>query len=90
MLRISTFALALLLTSCVEEDLEKAQFNAYFYYPLTTSPSKEEYLGQVVGISACQNAAGARARSLNMSPSSQWSYICCKKTSQSECETKHK
>jgi len=75
------------LTGCGEEDLERADFNAYFYFP---DNNREEFLGRVKGLSACQRAAGARATSLNMSRSSGWSYICCKKTSSSSCESKHK
>ena len=75
------------LTGCGEENLERADFNAYFYYP---DNNREEFLGLVTGLSACQRAASARAASLNMSRSTGWSYICCKKTSSSSCESKHK
>ena len=75
------------LTGCGEEDLERADFNAYFYYP---DNNREEFLGLMTGLSACQRAAAGRATSLNMSRSSGWSYICCKKTSSSSCESKHK
>lgn len=75
------------LTGCGEEDLERADFNVYFYFP---DNSREEFLGLVKGLSACQRAAGARATSLNMSRSTRWSYICCKKTSSSDCESKHR
>jgi hypothetical protein len=75
------------LVGCGEEDLERAHFNAYFYFP---DNNREEFLGLVTGLSACQRAAFARASSLNMSRSSGWSYICCKKTTSSNCETKHK
>lgn len=75
------------LTGCGEEDLERADFNAYFYFP---DNNREEFLGLMKGLSACQRAAGTRAASLNMSRSSGWSYICCKKTSSSNCESKHR
>ena len=75
------------LIGCGEEDLEQADFNAYFYFP---DNNREEFLGLVKGLSACQRVAGARATSLNMSRSSGWSYICCKKTLSSNCESKHK
>lgn len=77
----------LALTGCGEENLEKATFNAYFYYPNNT---REEFLGLVEGLSACQSAAHSLATSLKMSSSSGWSYICCKKTANSSCESKHK
>jgi hypothetical protein len=75
------------LAGCWEENLEKADFNAYFYHPKN---EREEYLGLVRGLSACQKAAWNRASSLNMSRSDGWSYICCKRTSSSSCESKHK
>jgi hypothetical protein len=79
--------IAIVLAGCSEENLERADFNAYFYYP---NNGREEFLGQVRGLSACQSAASAKAASLNMNRSSGWSYICCKKTSSSNCESKHK
>lgn len=77
--------IAIALVAC-EENLENAEFNAYFFYP----DDQNEYLGLVQGLSACQSAASAKAHSLRMSSSSGWSYICCKKTSKSSCATKHK
>jgi hypothetical protein len=62
-------------------------FNVYFYYPNMT---REEFLGLVRGLAACQSAASSRASSLNMTRAAGWSYICCKKTSSSNCESKHK
>lgn len=76
---------AISLVGCGEPNLENADFNAYFYFP----DGREESLGQVRGLSACQSAANARAASLDML-GSDWSYICCKKTSSSECESKHR
>lgn len=76
----------LALTGCGEENLEKATFNAYFYYP----NAREEFLGLVQGLSVCQRTAHSRANSLNMSSSAGWSYICCKKTANSSCASKHK
>lgn len=88
MARLFVFGLlALGLAGCFEEDLEKADFNAYFYYP---NNGPEVFLGLVRGLSACQSAAAYRATSLNMSRSTGWSYICCKKTSSSSCESKHR
>ena len=80
-------ALATVLLSGCEENLEKADFNAFFYYP--GSPMREEYLGQVHGLSACQSIARSKASALKMT-SANWSYICCKKTSSSSCESKHR
>ena len=84
---ILVLAICTLLSSCGDENLEKAEFNAYFYYP---NSQREEYLGVVRGLSACQSAASSRAYSLRMDGSAGWSYICCKQTSKSSCESKHK
>lgn len=84
---LAAMAAGFLLAGCGEENLEKAEFNAYFYYPNT---QREEYLGLVRGLSACQSAASSRAYSLRMDRSVPWSYFCCKKTSKSNCESKHK
>lgn len=73
------------LVGCGEPNLETADFNAYFYFP----DGREEHLGEVRGLSACQSAANARAASLDMLEA-DWSYICCRKTSNSECESKHR
>lgn len=86
-LSLAMVTLAAAISGCGEENLETPEYNAYFYYP---ESQREEYLGLVKGISACQAAAGARARSLNMSSSTKWDYICCKKTSSSACESKHR
>lgn len=80
-------AIGVLVAGCGEENLEKAEFNAYFYYP---NSQREEYLGLVRGLSACQASASSRAISLRMDRWVGWSYICCKKTSKSSCESKHK
>lgn len=68
-----------------ERAIERSDFNVYFYYP---GNEREEYLGQVSGLSACQSAANSRAYSLDMQ-SADWDYICCRVTSSSSCESKH-
>jgi hypothetical protein len=78
---------AVAVTGCGEENLERADFNTYFFPP---DNEEEVYLGLFHGLSSCQSAAYAKANSLNMSRSSGWSYICCKKTSSSNCQSKHK
>lgn len=82
--RIAVLCISVVLAGC-ERNLETANFNVYFYYP----DNREEYLGLVKGLSACQNAAWSRANSLNMERAN-WSYICCLKTISSECAEKHK
>ena len=66
-----------------EKDLEKEKFGVYFYYP----NDKEEYLGEVTGLSNCQRAVSSKAFDSN---SNDWSYICCLITSSSTCKSKHK
>jgi len=73
------------LAACNDQDLSKATFNAYFYFP----DGKEELVAQVTGISACQNATREKARNLGLERE-RWSYVCCKKTNKSSCESKHK
>jgi len=68
------------------ENLESSEFNAYFYYP----DDREVHLGVVRGISECQSAASAYAASKGFTRSDRWDYICCRRTSSSECATKHR
>lgn len=65
--------------------IENSDFDIYFYYP----NGKEEYLGQVRRLSSCQSVAGSYAYNKGIS-SSDWSYICCRVTSDSSCASKHK
>lgn len=70
---------------------EKDRFNVYFYYPADSrSDFREEYLGEVTGISQCQRTAGGFASSKNMTRSTGWSYICCRIANGSSCYDKHK
>jgi hypothetical protein len=73
-----------LLMGC-ERNLKNEIFNVYFSFP----EGREEYLGQATGLGACGSIAHEKARSLNMS-SANWSYVCCLKTSSSECAEKHR
>ena len=68
------------------DDIEKASYNVYFYYP----SQSEEYLGVAQGLSQCGNIANdfAYSKELNRNPS--WSYICCMKANGSECYEKHR
>lgn len=76
--------LVALLSGC-ERNLETSSFNVYFYYP----DNREEFLGQVTGLAACGSLAHSKASLLNMS-SANWGYVCCLKTSSSECAEKHR
>jgi len=70
--------------SCKE--IEKATYNAYFYYP----SGKEEYLGVVTGLPNCGVKAHNFAASKNLTSNNEWSYICCMKAEGSECLEKHR
>lgn len=84
MRRTAAIGCAVVLLGSCSQNLESVEFNAYFYYP----DDREEFLGTVTGLSSCQIAASAKAKSLGMS--SNWSYVCCLKTNSSNCAEKHK
>ena len=92
-LKAAVATLALALPGCgddVHVPTETDRFNAYFYYPIGSSPSGEVYLGEATGISACQSAARSFAASKNMTWQSGWSYICCRIANGSICYDKYK
>ena len=64
-------------------DRERNTYNVFFYYP----DGREEFVGQVTGLSACQRAAGGRAAGLGVSG---WSYVCCWESGGSSCKGKHR
>lgn len=97
-LKLSLAAAALAaLTSCSDScrdysayscaQLEKATYNAYFYYP---GDEREEFLGVANGLPRCAAMANSFASSKNMSRSDGWSYVCCLKTETSNCAEKHR
>lgn len=73
-----------LLSGC-DKNLESSSFNVYFYYP----DNREEFLGQVTGLTACGSLAHSKAGSLNVS-SANWGYVCCLKTNSSVCAEKYR
>ena len=68
-----------------ERAIDNSDFNVYFYYP----NNKEEYLGQASGLASCGSVAHSYAYQKSMH-SSNWSYICCRITSDSGCASKHR
>lgn len=70
--------------SCSE--IEKATYNAYFYFP----NNQEYYLGVAQGLSQCGSMAHNYAASKNLTGNREWSYICCMKAKGSECYEKHR
>lgn len=68
------------------EEIQKATYNTYFYYPSGT----EEYLGVANGLEQCGSMAHSFAASKNLSGNREWSYICCMKAKGSECYEKHR
>lgn len=74
-------------SQCTERNASTANFNVYFWYP---NDSNEHYLGIAKGLDQCGAIASDHAISKNLTRSDGWSYICCLKTSSSECEEKHR
>jgi hypothetical protein len=79
--------IALIFSQCTERNPSAATFNVYFWYP---NNSNEQYLGTAKGLDQCGDIASSHAISKNLSRSDGWSYICCLKTSSSECAEKHR
>lgn len=69
-----------------ERAIENSSYNVYLYFP----DGKESYLGEVETLSGCRSFANAGANSAGMAPWSGWTYICCRITSSSGCESKHR
>lgn len=68
-LAAAALAIGVVLSGCgddVHVATESDRFNAFFYYPSGSDPRGEVYLGEVIGISACQGAARSFAASKNM------------------------
>jgi len=68
------------------EEIEQANYNVYFYFP----DQQEEYLGQTTGLSSCGSIAHSFASDKNLYGNSEWGYICCMITSESQCYEKHR
>lgn len=68
------------------KQLENSNYNVYFYYP----GGKEVYLGVSEKLSQCGDMAHGFASNNNLSGNTEWGYICCLKSSSSECEEKHR
>lgn len=74
-------------SQCTERNPSTANFNVYFWYP---NNSNELYLGTAKGLDQCGTIASNHAISKNLTRSDGWSYVCCLKTSSSECAEKHR
>jgi hypothetical protein len=85
--RAAILIAAAMLPACEDENMSSKTFNVFFYYPSTM---REEYLGEVRGLSQCGASASARAAALEMNRDAGWSYICCLKTASSSCAEKHR
>jgi hypothetical protein len=79
--------IAFIFSQCTERNPSTATFNVYFWYP---NNSNEQYLGIAKGLDQCGAMASSHANSKNLNRSDGWSYICCLKTSSSECAEKHR
>jgi len=78
---------SMILSFCSERHPASAKYNVYFYFP---ADSKEYYLGVTQGLDQCGQTAWNFAREKGLKNNNDWSYICCLKTSTSECESKHR
>ena len=88
MLKLIFFGvLAAVFLSFCEHNPSTAKYNVYFWFP---DKSQEYFLGVVEGLDACGAVAHNYAQSKNFSRSDGWSYVCCMKTSTSECAEKHR
>lgn len=79
--------IAFIFSQCTEQNPSTATFNVYFWYP---NNSNEQYLGIAKGLDQCGAVASSHANSKNLSRGDGWSYVCCLKTSSSECAEKHR
>lgn len=71
--------------SCKE--IQQASYNVYFYFP---DSDKEYFLGVSNGLNECGSLASEYASSKGMANNTDWGYICCMKTEDSECKEKHR
>ena len=92
---------SILLSSCGDEcssysefsckEIERAEYNVYFYYPANDSgEASEEYLGKVNGLAYCGSTAWGYANQKSLTRSDKWSYICCMIAKGSSCYEKHR
>jgi hypothetical protein len=82
---LSAFILGLL--AACGPNIENAQYNVLFWFP---ENDKAYPLGVSNGLAECGSIAHGFAQSKSMNRNSGWSYICCMKTSSSECAEKHR
>lgn len=93
---IALALITLSLTSCGDEcssysdyscsEIEKADYNVYFYFPNQT----ELFLGQATGLGHCGSIAHSYAYEKNLQGNNEWSYICCMIANGSSCYEKHR
>lgn len=78
------------------EQIEKADYNTYFYFPELKQNSElslqEVYLGQAAGLSMCGSMARsyAYANERKLEGRDDWGYICCMIANGSSCYEKHR
>lgn len=68
-------------------NIENAQYNVLFWFP---NNDKSYPLGVAKGLDACGSIAHGFAQSKNLARNDGWNYVCCMKTSSSECAEKHR
>jgi hypothetical protein len=67
--------------------LEHATYYVWFRFP---DGDKDYNLGLASGLAQCGSIASSYASSKTLTRSSGWSYVCCLKTSDSDCAEKHR
>ena len=85
-----------LLSSCDDEcssysdfsckEIQKADYNVYFYFPNQT----EVYLGETKGLDNCGQMAHGYAYDKKLSNNNDWGYVCCMIAKGSSCYEKHR
>lgn len=84
---ILVIGVAFIVSQCSERNPPTATFNVYFWFP--NNPD-QQYLGEARGLDQCGAVASSYATSKSLGGNDGWSYICCLKTSESECAEKHR
>jgi len=84
---IFAIGVAVIVSQCSERNPSTATFNVYFWFP--NNPD-QQYLGESKGLDQCGAIASNYATSNGLGGKDSWTYICCLKTTQSECAEKHR
>lgn len=71
--------------------LQSQTYNVYYSESIQPGNWVDTYVGQVQGLEACGSLAYSHADSVeSVERRDDWSYVCCLRTSESECAEKHR